>query len=68
MRSKKFFMYILINITSDVIDIVQTLDEAKKLSEQTGFPFLEITEPAAMLAQKLGNLRDSDKFFNNFSL
>ena len=56
-------MYILINITSDVIDIVQTLDEAKKLSEQTGFPFIKITEPAAMLAQKLGNLRDSDKFF-----
>ena len=56
-------MYILINITSDVIDIVQTLDEAKRLSKQTGFPFLEITEPAAMLAQKLGNLRDSDKFF-----
>ena len=56
-------MYILINITSDVIDIVHTIEEAEKQSKQTGFPFLEITEPAAMLAQKLGNLRDSDKFF-----
>ena len=62
-RGLKSFMYILINITSDVIDIVQTLDEAKKLSEQTGFPFIKITEPAAMLAQKLGNLRESDRFY-----
>lgn len=56
-------MYILINITSDVIDIVQTLDEAKKQLSITGFPFMKITEPAAMLAQKLGNLRDSDRFY-----
>ena len=55
--------YAVINMTGDILSLCETEAEAQSYIEQYNNTYIAITDEAAELAQKIGNLRDCDKFY-----